>query len=85
MMTQEQFEENFEFQPSLGYDDEKKETTVSLKVWDNNTGNEVFSLDLPNPHDRFKDIDFYEREEWNEMKSEVLKVFYQLHSILSEK
>jgi hypothetical protein len=53
-----------------------------MKILDNSTGNEVFRLELPNPPEKFKDIDFYTSNEWETIKPEVIKGFYQLHSLI---
>jgi hypothetical protein len=76
-MTQEQFEQNFYFDQTDG------ENTVRLNVWDNSIGEVILSLEIPNPPERFKDYEFFNTEEWEEkIKPEVIKLFYQFHSLL---
>lgn len=78
-MTQEQFEQNFEFQPSLGYDQIKEENKVSMILWDNSTGNEVFNLDFPNPPKEMQNPDFYKTKDWEIIKPEVVNLFYKFY------
>lgn len=82
MKTQEQFEENTEIIPHIGWNDSKDDVSVSILVWDNRTGNEIIRLTLPNTPDRLKDSDFFQTPEWMKIKDELVKILYQLYSLL---
>jgi hypothetical protein len=83
-MTQEQFEQNIHLSPTFDYD-EVEEVKVSFVVWDNTSGTKMFSLELPNPPDRFKDDKFYKTEEWKKIEPEVIKGFYLFYSLFKLK
>jgi len=83
MTTQEQFEENCEIFPYIGWNDSKDDISVSIKVCDNRIGYEILSLTFVNPSDKFKDPDFYRTPEWMIIKPELVKILYNYYSSTS--
>jgi len=82
MTTQEQFEENCEFSPYLSENKRKDDVSVSFQITDNRIGEEILSLTLVNPPERFKDSYFYGSPEWMKIKPEMVKTLYHFYSLL---
>ncbi len=81
--TQQQFEEYIEFNPHRGWkDDSKDDISVSFRLWDKRTGDEIIRLTLSTTPDRLKDPDFYGTSEWMTIKPELVKTLYQIYSLL---
>ena len=74
--TQEQFERNCEFNPSIGWNESKGEVSVNFRVWDNRTGYEIVCLTMVNPPERFKDPYFYGTPEWFRIEPKVKTIVY---------
>ena len=76
-MTFEEFKERTHFSPSFREDERTKEPTVRMVIWYNPTGDEIYNSLLMNPHEKFKDVNFYSSDEWMMMKPEFLRKVYE--------
>ena len=72
----------FEFNPSLEWDDKNGNTIVRFKLWDNQTGQEVFSREVSTLPERMRTFEFYESKEWMTLKPKVEKECHFLLNLL---